>query len=105
MQTDKDTALLRRQKAGEDLYEIAQWLKKGEKPTGAEYKLLSPELKAYANVFEQLFFDENYIICRTPLDPEKSRNPRICLPRKDIDKSIQIAHESGGHMGIDSTVG
>ena len=103
LQTEKDTALLRRQKADEDLYEIAQWLKKGEKPTGADYKLLSPELKAYANVFEQLFFDENSIICRTPLDPEKSRNPRICLPQKDIDKSIQIAHESGGHMGIDST--
>ena len=92
------------QNADPKLYQVRQWIEKQGKPTGSAYKLLSPEMKAYANVFEQLFINKDNIICRTPLEPEKFKHPRICLPYREIDESVKIAHETGGHMGIDATV-
>ena len=92
-----------KQQADEELNQVCKWVEENKKPKGQVFKLLSPELKSYANIFEQLFINDEGILCRFPFDPDKYRHPRICLPYDEINHVVKVAHEAGGHMGIEIT--
>ena len=88
----------------DDLMQVRSWIEQKRKPEKKEFQLLPAELKAYANVFEQLFLDPDEVICRVPHDPNQFKGPRVCLPPSCIDEEIYRIHQELGHMKDNATI-
>ena len=82
---------------------VLRWIATDDKPTGRHYRALSPELKAYANIIEQLFVDRRGILMKSADPYADEDRPLFCLPESMQGTAIRSLHDMG-HMGETSTL-
>jgi transposase InsO family protein len=87
-----------------DLKKIRTWVAAGYKPTRAEIRQESMELRQYVSILELLRLDETGVLQRTPQVGEFFQQDRLCLPPALQHETVRVCHEmTGGHLGINIT--
>jgi transposase InsO family protein len=75
-------------------------------------RAFSPEGRAYVGLFEQLFFDEQDVLCRRILQPNSAQlqvplsdvqRRRTCLLKHLWETAIEYVHERTAHQGAAAT--
>ncbi len=93
------------QENDETLSQVRRWKDQGP-PNSLQQKALSQDAVLYLQLLPQLSLNRDGVLqFLKPQTTNIARSPVVaCLPRDLWDQVIRIAHETGGHMGINTTL-